>query len=222
MGIIAYTTINGVTYSSNDTGLVSVNSIKNFNYGFTFYENSTNHTTFASISGLNNEAKDFYFLIPNSVIFTNYIIQGIITKKTTINIIDKLQHYPTTDNSVDFSKLKFKLINEMSYGTLADFNGNTINTTNSININTFYYTPTTPAKIEKIEFSLIYENNIQIAYNVISVIICNSQCNSCNFDDFSSAISSRQQHFSALQMKFSMRKGLLGCMDWIAKMILVV
>ena len=48
----------------------------------------------------------------------------------------------------------------MSYGTLADFNGNTINTTNSININTFYYTPTTPAEIEKIEFSLIYENNI--------------------------------------------------------------
>ena len=79
----------------------------------------------------------------------------------------------------------------MQFGTLKDFKGNSIPLNTAIDLDTLFYTPSEVTKIETIEFKLLYENTVQIEYNVVSIIICNSDCISCDINDFSQAITSK-------------------------------
>ena len=54
----------------------------------------------------------------------------------------------------------------MQFGTLKDFKGNSIPLNTAIDLDTLFYTPSEVTKIETIEFKLLYENTVQIEYNV--------------------------------------------------------
>ena len=181
-GIVVWTKVDTVSFSSSDVGLVTVNTTFNFDaslesaYGTSGYK-------FRGYTGKENEVRDFYFLISKNIIMKNFLTYALKGQKTPINILDKISHYPSTDTTITLSNIQFKLLSSLKYGSLYDIDGNIINTNDMRFIDTYIYIANESSQIEKLEFQLLYQGVVQIEYSIISIAICREGChNTCDIN----------------------------------------